>query len=112
MTKIRQDVAQAKGLLVVSPVPAPRTVPVPAAPPGSIQTSSTATSPSVNPLKGAAGRSQSYVLQAADVGRTSIQFGGRSYNLLEHLGRIIEAPDVGHMLMDSCTPDGWVLSLA
>ena len=117
MTKVKQDVLTSKGTLVVATPTAPRAVPVPPAAPGSTAASSSAaaTSPSSKPLapvQGKPGPAQSYTLTTADVGRTSIQFGGQVYNLQEHLGRIIERSDVGHTLMESYTSDGWVLSLA
>ena len=111
MPKIKQDVASAKGLLVVPVTPAPRAVPVPPSSPGTA-TSAAATSPSVKPLAGAPGVAQGYTITSADVGRTSIQLGGRVYNLNEHLGRVIETSDVGHRLTDMYTSDGWVLGLA
>ncbi len=56
--------------------------------------------------------SQSYTVAASDVGRTTFQFGGRAYSLADELGRPLAQSDVGHVLTESYTPDGWVLSLA
>ena len=117
MAKIKVSIPQAPTILPAVTPPAPRTTPVAPAPPSAsaLSSSAAATSPSQKPLtpqRGAPGPAQSYTLTIGDVGRTSIQFGGQVYNLLEHLGRIIEQPDVGHVLMESYTSDGWVLSLA
>ena len=112
MSKVKQNTPTAPGVLQPVTPPAPRTIPVPPAAPGTTRSSAAATSPSNKPLAGPAGRSQSHTIGASDVGAIQLTLGNRSYNLQEHLGRNIEQSDIGHTVMDSYTADGWVLSFS
>src|SRR5579859_6465662 len=85
MSKVKQNMPTAPGVLQPKTPPAPRTVPVAAAAPGVSQSSAAATSPSTSPLPGGPGPAQTYVLGPGDVGRTAIQFGNRNYILLDHI---------------------------
>ena len=114
MAKVKQDVkTMPAATLQPATAPAPRAVPQAPAPAGFATAKDiTPTSPSNKPISAPPGAPMSYTLQSADVGRTAIQFGGRHYNLLDHLGRNIETSDVGHVLRDAYTTDGWILSLS
>lgn len=53
-----------------------------------------------------------YVLTAADVGKATFTFGGRSYTVADEIGRQFAQSDIGQTVQEIYTPNGWVLGFA